>query len=297
MAARPDAYPYERNLSTFDAIVTSAQRTIVAQIEAAMRSGDLQTAQGRRAQLAAVDATLQQLKAAAGPLGRQLVFDAWHQAAERAERQVAKLSIQTAEIPGAFHGVSTEAVQTMQDSLSKRLDSAVQTLGRRVEDIYGREQRRAALRSILGAEGSPDAASKELQRRLLRDKDVARAVRDGQTGFVDSAGKRWKLETYANMATRTVTREAVVQGAWARMVSHGILLARVSAHPGSCEICVPFEGTLIALGPGAPTEWKGEAVSDTGESPPYHGNCAHSIAPVSATLESLAEELQLEGVG
>lgn len=294
MAARPDSYPYQSQLGQFDAIVVSAQRTIVAQIEAAIRSGDLSTTLRRQAQLAAIDATLEQLASAANPLASRMVEEAWHQAADRAEQQIARLSISTAEIPGAFSGVSTEAVRVMQESLIHRLDSARQTLGRRVEDIYAREQRRAALRAILGAEGSPEAASQHLQAALLKDHDIQRAVTDGRTGFVDSAGRRWSLDTYANMATRTVTREAVVQGAMARMVSHGIAIARVSTHPSACEICLPFQGTLIALGAGAPAEWKGEAVSDTGEAPPYHPNCEHSLEPVAATIQSLREELELE---
>jgi hypothetical protein len=129
----------------------------------------------------------------------------------------------------------------------------------------------------------------------MRDKHIRQGVEDGRAGFVDSAGKRWSLDTYSNMAVRTVTREAVVQGAAARMVSHGIPIGRVSVHPGACPICVPFEGTLVALAPGAPVEYLGEAVSDTGQLPPFHPNCAHSIAPVAATIDSL-RELELETV-
>jgi hypothetical protein len=295
MSARPDAYPYQATLHYFDGIVRQAQRTIVLQIEAAVRSGDLQTAMRRQAQLAAVEATLEGLAATINPLASQLVSEAWHQAADRALHQIEALPIDTTAAPGAFAGVSREAVQAMQTSLLHRLDDARQTLGRRVQDIYAREQRRAALRAMLGAEGSMPEASRQLQAQLLKDKHIASAVRDGKTGFVDSAGRRWSLETYANMATRTVTREAVVQGAVARMVSHGIAIGRISTHPGACEICVPFQGTLVDLAESGITEWKGEAVSSTGELPPYHPNCAHSVEPVAVTIESLREELELEG--
>jgi len=297
MASQPDRYPFERALRRFEAIVHQAQRTILAQIEAAVKAGELTTAAQRRAQLDAVTRTLAELSAIAQPLASRLVRDAWHQGAERALQQVRKLSVSTAEIPAAFSGVSREGVQALQASLLHRLDDASQTLGRRVEDVYAREQRYAAVRALLGAEGSPHAASQQLQVRLLHDATIRRTVRDSNVGFVDRAGKRWSLETYANMATRTVTREAVVHGAVARMASHGVAIARVSTHPGACPICVPFEGTLVALSPDAPSEWKGEAVSDTGEMPPFHPNCAHSLEPVSATIESLREELDLEPEG
>ena len=295
--AQPDQYAYQGELTYFDSVVRSAQRTLAAQIEAAIRSGELGNAVRRQAQLAAVDRTLAELAQTANPLASRLVQDAWQQGAERALRQVQALPLDVAEQPGAFNGVSREAVQAMQQSLMHSLDSAQQTLGRRVRDIYAREQRRAALRAILGANGSPVAASHDLQARLLKNRDIARAVSDGGTGFVDSAGRRWSLQTYSNMATRTVTREAVVQGAVARMASHGIALGRISTHPGACEICVPYQGTLVDLGETGITEYQGEAVSDTTDLPPFHPNCEHSVEPISVTIQSLREELELEPIG
>lgn len=295
MAARPDLYPFEANLHYFDSVVRSAQETLVAQIELAISTGQLKTASQRAAQLGAVEATLANLTGTATPLAVKAVREAWDQASNRALAQIHALPVETREDARSFSGVSREAVQQMQTSLSQRLDSAAQTLGRRVEDVYARETRRTVLRSILGAAASPDTASRELQERLMRDRDVRRGVEDGRTGFVDSSGRRWTLQSYSNMAVRTTTREAVVQGAVTRMVSHGILVARVSTHPGACEICQPFEGTLVALGPGAPSEYEGEAVSDTGEQPPYHPNCAHSLMPVAATIDSLRRELATQG--
>ncbi len=297
MSARPDLYPFEANLHYFDSLVREAQRTLIAQIEAAIRSGDLNTAARRQAQLAAVNQTLTQLALTANPLASRMVQEAWQQGADRALKQIEALPIDTVETPGAFFGVSQEAVEAMQRSLTQRLDAATQTLGRRVEDVYAREQRRAALNAILGAEGSPERSAAQLVKRLMNDRQVKRAIKEGGTGFVDSAGRQWKLDTYANMATRTVTREAVVQGAVARMASHGISIGRISTHPNACELCQPFQGMLVALGPNAPAEWKGEAVADTGELPPFHPNCAHSVEPVACTIQSLREELELEPVG
>jgi len=291
VSTRPDDYPYQRRLTDFDAIVSAAQRTIIAQIELAVRQGRLASAMERRMQLAAVTATLDQLQAAVVPLARELVQEAYTQGAARAATQVEALSVNAPEIPGAFTGVSRHAVEAMQASIEGRLTDSRATIGRQVEDIYAREQRRTSLRALLGAEGSPQDSSKRLQLRLMQDRDVARAVKDGGTGFVDRSGRRWTLKTYANMATRTVTREAAVQGAIARMASHGIALARVSKHASACEICQPFEGALVSLA-GDVTEYKGEEVLDVSEaSPPFHPNCAHSLEPVSVTIESLKAEL------
>ncbi len=290
MATRPDHFPYERRLRALDGVYADAQQRIMARIEVAMRSGDLFEARRMRMQLAAVVAVLDQLGATVTPLARQLVADAYQQGADRALTEIRALKVEAPEIPGAFTGVSREAVAQMQASLLDRLDAASQTLGRRVEDIYARETRHATVRALLGASGSPRAATNDLMLGLQRDRRVAALVQDGGVGFVDSARKRWQLRTYAEMAVRTQTREAVVQGSIARMASHGIDLARVSTHGSACPICQPYEGRLVSLS-GDVTEYEGEAVMDAAEVPPFHPNCAHALQPVAARIEAIKREL------
>ena len=294
MASRPDPLPYERRLRELEAIYDSAQVTLADRIETAIRSGDLRTAQRVRLQLSAAVAVLDQLGATVTPLSRAIVRDAYQQGSDRALAQIRRLNVHAPEIPGAFAGVQREAVEALQASLLDRLDSSRQTLGRQVEDIYAREQRRAAVRSLLGANGSSRTAAQDLSRRLLENKAIAKSVEESGVGFVDRAGKRWQLDTYSKMATRTVTREAAVQGAIARMATHGISLARVSAHASACKICLPWEGRLISLD-GSVSEYQGEAVYDDSRLPPFHPNCAHSIAPVATRIQALKDEMQLAG--
>lgn len=293
MATRQPRFPYERRLAALEKLYAEAQATIAARVEAALRSGDLREARRARAQLASVVAVLDQLGAEVAPLARAVVAEAYEQGADRALHEIRQITVSLPEVPGAFTGVSREAVEQLQASLLDRLDSANQTLGRRVEDIYARETRRAALRSILGVNGSPRAATNDLMLRLQRDRQVAALVRDGGVGFIDSAGKRWQLRTYAEMAVRTTTREAVVQGAVARMVSHGIDLARVSTHASACTICKQYEGRLVTL-TGATLEHSGEPVSD-GPLPPFHPNCRHHLEPFVTAVEDLKRELALAG--
>lgn len=287
---RQDAYPFESGYKELTRILNDAQKTLVAQVEAALHSGDLSKIQAKQARLAAVTATLDQLGANVIPLVRSMIMEAYTQGSDRALTDMAKFEVTPPQIPGAFSGVSTEAVQALQAATEGRLTAAQKTVGRQINDIYAKEQRRAALRAILGAEGSPQSASKELQTNLLRDKLIRKSVEESKTGFVDSAGRNWKLDTYSNMAVRTATREAVVQGAMARMASHGVDLFRITTHAGSCEICLPFEGKLMSI-LGEITEYKGEEVLSADEVPPFHPNCRHGIIPVEAKMESLIEEL------
>lgn len=284
----------DRQLDHLLSIYAHAQRVIVHQIREAIRSGDLFKASLRRAQLAAVLATLDGLGVETDLAARQIVHQAFTEGASTAASQIAGLSVTAPEVPGAFAGVSREAVETLADSITGRLQDARRTVGRQVADIYAREQRRSALLSVLGAEGSPRTAAGGLQFRLLQDKQVRALAKQGGVGFIDRAGKRWQLDTYAEMATRTVIREAAVEGAKVRMAAHGVSLARVSRSPKPCEICRPFEGRLVSLD-GSRASYEGEAVtvlsSLPGGGPPMHPRCTHSLAPVAVRIDAIRREM------
>jgi hypothetical protein len=286
--------PFEADMRAILRIYRDAQREIAALVSFAIRAEDLRTARQRRAQLAVVTGRLDQLGAETDSRIRTLIADATLQSAGRTATQIDGLHITAPEITGAFGQASQEAITALEDSILGRLQAARATVGRTIDDVYGRAGRRAALRAILGADGSPRAAKRQLVHDLLRDKQIARAVHEGGFGFVDRSGKRWALDTYAEMATRTITREAVTQGALARMASHKIDLARVSTHAKSCPICLPWEGRLVSLD-GQRTEYKGEAVTDLASlpngGPPFHPQCAHSLAPVAAAVDQTRAQL------
>jgi hypothetical protein len=278
-------FPYEKDLTEFNRVVAAAQREIALQVKAAILEGNLQRRDQRLLQLSRVLAVLDQLGAYTDPAARQLVADAFNQSADRAAKQIAGLKVSAPEIPGAFAGVSLEAVEALQDTIVGNLRASRDTIGRQVDDLYAKAGRRAALRAVLGADGSPDAARRQMVLDLRQQ---------GLTGFVDKAGKAWKLDTYSQMVVRTTTREAVVQGSLARMASHGISLARVSFHATSCPVCKPFEDRLVSLD-GNLAEYEGEAVMNTGEVPPFHPNCAHTLQPVSTRVDEVRRELATQG--
>lgn len=281
MAARPDPLPYERRLARLDAVYRAAQDEISSLIADALVLGDRARAGRLRQQLTAVVQVLEQLGATVTPLARELVADAYQQSATVTGRQVAGVLRVSPTTPATFTSVSRESIAQLQASLLDRLDAAHQTVGRRVEDVFAREQRHAAVRQMLGANGSSQLSAASLQRELQQQ---------GVTAFVDRSGRAWHLEHYSRMATRTVTREAVTQGAIDRMASHGISLARVSTHGSRCAVCGPMEGRLISLD-GETAEVGGEAVLGADRVPPFHPNCKHVLSPYVAGIEALKAEM------
>ncbi|WP_027945963.1 phage minor capsid protein [Amycolatopsis taiwanensis] len=67
----------------------------------------------------------------------------------------------------------------------------------------------------------------------------------GITGFTDRAGRNWELASYVEMATRTTTAQAAVQGNLDRLGDAGINLVIVSNAPQECVRCRPWEGKIL----------------------------------------------------
>jgi hypothetical protein len=86
----------------------------------------------------------------------------------------------------------------------------------------------------------------------------------------DKSGKRWKLDVYSNMLTRTRMREATNMGMSNRLKREGKDLVQVSDHPSECELCRPWEAKILSITgrtAGYPT------VTDAEMAGLFHPNC------------------------
>jgi len=279
--------PHDKIVEDLARSFEQAQRTIMAQLKAAVQSGNVFKAAERRMQLAAVVATLDQLGAAVQPEVRRVVADAFNEGANKVTQQIGAQVGREPLVPATFNGVSIEAITQLQVAAVDRINAANRLVGRRVEDFYAQAGRRAAVRRLLGADGSAQTAAKNLRADMLKNPEVQKLFKDGVTGFEDRAGKKWALQTYSEMVVRTTTREAVVQGQLLRMASHGVNLGRISTHSSACKLCAPYQGVLFSLD-GTVTEYQGESVADQSSlpMPPFHPNCRHTVEPVVSEFDS-----------
>lgn len=73
--------------------------------------------------------------------------------------------------------------------------------------------------------------------------------RQGLTGFVDRAGRRWDLTAYAEMATRTAVSKAWDDRQAHAAIRAGLDLVLVATHSteGSCPQCLPWLGRTLSL--------------------------------------------------
>lgn len=133
--------------------------------------------------------------------------------------------------------VDTAAVAALAGETLTVVTSTHSGILRSVDDIY-----RSVVADVTGRTVTGVATRREITQQALN-----RFAAQGVTGFRDKAGRNWKLDTYAEMATRTSTLRAMKQGHTDRLIQRGYDLVRVSAHPAPAPQCHPFEGKILSL--------------------------------------------------
>lgn len=131
------------------------------------------------------------------------------------------------------------ATAALVSGLTGQLETLDVHVVRQVADIYRTAVVQAAAIPVAGAGTRLQAAQSALDK-------LAKA---GVSGFTDTAGRNWNLTSYVEMATRTTTAQAAVQGHLDRLEDAGIPLVIVSDSPRECERCRPWEGKVLARGP------------------------------------------------
>lgn len=254
-------------------LYATAEAHLRASVMQAVTSGALGTASYRRRALHAVQQILATLQQQATPRARQAVSDAYHVGAGIADHHTGIDN--TPRFGGHIH---TQAVRVLADSLVGRLDDAVTHVGRQVDDVFRREQLRATAQMLI-TQGDVRTAS-----RALADQLTAQGVK----AFTDRAGRQWGLANYAEMAIRTVSRQAVTEGTKNALLERHVDLVTMSSHASSCDQCAPLEGktfSLTGLTPGYPV---------LESPPPIHPRCRHVIFPAAANLDLALNEGELQ---
>lgn len=190
-------------------------------------------------------------------------------------------------LPGA------PAVDRLAASYAHDTRPLYQRITRSILDVFRGVTSRAAGTQLLTGITRRDASQRALNEFARR----------GVSGFVDSSGRPWELAAYAEMAVRSVTARAAIDGHIDAMAEVGQGLVIVSDAPLECPLCAPWEGEVLALaGPPGPQTVRVEAaIQPTGLRgllrPPetvavhlagslpearskglFHPNCRHSLS-------------------
>ncbi|MDR0905773.1 MAG: phage minor capsid protein [Oscillospiraceae bacterium] len=183
-------------------------------------------------------------------------------------------------------GTLTEAVNTTNSNIHKTWAQSV-TLGRRSDDLF----RTSIGEAVATSEASGLGLSKA-KAIFLEDME-----KQGVTAFTDKSGRNWSLSNYANMATRTTSRQSTNLGALFAFPEHD--LYKISSHASTCPICAPFEGRVYSRSgenpnypPLSSAFGKVDAAGPNSLDNSYlniHPNCKHTLIPYTEDYRSEKE--------
>ncbi|MFB7908122.1 phage minor capsid protein [Kitasatospora sp. NPDC056076] len=133
-----------------------------------------------------------------------------------------------------------------------------------------------------------------LTRRQAAQRALDQLASRGITGFTDRAGRNWDMASYAEMAVRSVTGRAAIQGHVDQLQAASRELVIVSSAPLECPLCAPWEGEVLSIGgpSGSRTLHAEHAIQDGKQveihvagsleearaAGLFHPNCRHSVS-------------------
>lgn len=163
------------------------------------------------------------------------------------------------------------AAASIVADLMARITPGVFQIRRAVTDIYQQVVTQTAAQTTLGT-----VTRREASRMILE-----RLGKNGVTGFRDASGRQWNMASYAEMAARTSTSQAMLQGHTDRISELGVDTVIVSDAPEDCELCRPYEGRVLSLSgrtTGRLSDGKSvkASLAEAKRAGLYHPNCRHS---------------------
>lgn len=224
----------------------------------------------RRAQIAIVqaqvDAILTKLQADTRLAVTEEVTLHYTDGVKRAHSQINRLTDSTLAMMSqldeeAIAATITETMEDFNEAIAGAKRSSTRLLSK---------ARRMRIERILAEGRITGQTSREIQAQIVDD------LSNGFTALKDGAGRRWTLERYAEMLTRTRMRETTNQGLHNRMLREGNDLVVVSDHNSDHEACAVWEGKVLSITgktDGYPTI---QAAKDAGL---FHPNCKHRTLP------------------
>jgi len=175
----------------------------------------------------------------------------------------------------------TGVMESLAVALTQDVGARHSNVLRHVLDVYRQVIAQATAVSVAGGQ----------TRRQAAQWAYARLVDQGVTSFTDVRGRRWRLTSYVEMAVRTVTQRAAVQGQTDRLQSLGLDLVIISDSPRECELCRPHEGKIYSVsgrtprgrvqveslvGPGTVTVDVAGTLDQARADGLFHPSCTHS---------------------
>lgn len=162
--------------------------------------------------------------------------------------------------------VDEQAVKALSQGITKRLNDTHFRVLREAEDQYRRIVGEASRTAVAGTDTRLEAAQKAMNK----------FANNGVVGFRDANGRNWSLSSYTEMATRSATGRAAINGHINRARDNDHDLMMVGDAPEECEMCRPWEGKVVSI---SGDSEKYPPLAEARSAGLFHPNCTHSLTP------------------
>lgn len=173
--------------------------------------------------------------------------------------------LDAAEIASGLIGSQERAVRALVEEAVGQVAATHGQILRSTLDVY---------RSVIVEAAASPVLAGSTARRGAAQAALDRFAARGIVGFVDGAGRRWELESYAEMATRTAVGRAQVAGALDRFEGAGRDLVIVSDAPQECKVCRRWEGKVLSI---SGDDRRYPSVARATSDGLFHANCRHRL--------------------
>ena len=266
---------YEHLAEEMLAIYEQAEQRMLAKVSARLAKGIDSPGWTERkyAEVSAarkeLKAELQRIRKSRDPVLKGVVEAPYSAGRQASITDIAKLAIDVSALPGADPitalSPSAKRVSAILKELEDKIGAADRVILRKANDIYT---------SVI-AQVSAQVATGTITVREAVQRELAMFADKGITGFVDAAGNRWEMATYAEMATITAIENAALAGYVETMQEYGFDLAVISSHEGACPLCVAWEGVVVSV---SGTDKKYPSLDDARAGGAFHPRCMHHLS-------------------
>jgi len=177
-------------------------------------------------------------------------------------------------VASSFNVVDQKAIQALTDEIMTYYRDAYSGVKRSAMRMLN-EAARSQVQTLL-ATGRISGED----RRTISDR-IAGYLKQGFTALTDRGGRKWTLEAYAEMLTRTMLVKTANEGVKNRLGQAGYDLVQVSSHSASCSLCGPWEGKILSMSARS-NEY--DSVDKAEANGLFHPNCRHRLLPYHQSL-------------
>lgn len=182
--------------------------------------------------------------------------------------------------PKGLAPLNKEAIGYLVDDTRNSFGTALTTMSRSASGLLSSAVKQQL--TMIMAEGTLTGAA----RKTVADAIVRQLEDSGISALIDSAGKSWDFDTYAEMLVRTKAVEARNSGLKDKMVQNGYDLVQVSDHGSDHPACADWEGEILSI----TGNTDGYATTDEAEADGLmHPNCEHAYNVIEPDLAAQTE--------